>query len=114
MTALIDYLLSGDATSIDIVAADVNLDENVNIADVTALIDQLLSSPSSLKASSWYACPVDSGIAIENTTGESLEVYDMDGNCCALIMSQGESVIELPAGVYLVSGDSRSRKVVVK
>lgn len=114
VTALIDYLLSGDASSIDIVAADVNLDEDVNIADVTALIDQLLSSPSSLKASSWDACPVDSGIAIENTTGESLEVYDMDGNCCALIMSQVESVIELPAGVYLVSGDSRSRKVVVK
>ena len=43
VTALIDYLLSGDATGIDITAADCNLDEGVNIADVTALIDYLLS-----------------------------------------------------------------------
>ena len=42
VTALIDYLLGGDATSIDIEAADVNQDSNVTIGDVTALIDVLL------------------------------------------------------------------------
>ena len=42
-TALIDYLLSGDATGISLANADCNLDENVSIADVTALIDYLLS-----------------------------------------------------------------------
>ncbi len=43
VTALIDYLLNGDASVIDLTAADVNEDGNVNIADVTALIDLLLN-----------------------------------------------------------------------
>ena len=43
VTALIDYLLSGDDTGISLENADCNLDENVSIGDVTALIDYLLS-----------------------------------------------------------------------
>ena len=43
VTALIDYLLSHDATNISLENADCNLDENISIADVTALIDYLLS-----------------------------------------------------------------------
>ena len=43
VTVLIDYLLSGDATGIDLDAADTNLDTQVTIADVTRLIDYLLS-----------------------------------------------------------------------
>ena len=43
VTALIDYLLSHDASLINVGAADCNLDNNVSIADVTALIDYLLS-----------------------------------------------------------------------
>ena len=43
MTALIDYLLSGDASGINLDAADCNADSNVTITDVTALIDYLLS-----------------------------------------------------------------------
>ena len=42
VTALIDYLLSGDASNINLDAADVNNDTEVNIADVTSLIDKLL------------------------------------------------------------------------
>lgn len=43
VTALIDYLLSGDDTNVDVEAANCNLSEDgVNIADVTALIDFLL------------------------------------------------------------------------
>ena len=42
VTALIDYLLSGDATGINLDAADVDRDGEVNIADVTSLIDMLL------------------------------------------------------------------------
>ena len=44
VTALIDYLLSGDASSINLDAADCNQDNGVSIADVTALIDYLLSA----------------------------------------------------------------------
>ena len=42
VTALIDYLLGGDASGIDINAADCDQDGNVTISDVTALIDYLL------------------------------------------------------------------------
>lgn len=43
VTALIDYLLSGDDSNIVLANTDCNDDGNTNIADVTALIDYLLS-----------------------------------------------------------------------
>lgn len=43
VTALIDYLLGGDESTINVLAANVNGDDGVAIADVTALIDLLLS-----------------------------------------------------------------------
>ena len=43
VTALIDYLLSGDASAINQAGADCNQDGSINISDVTALIDHLLS-----------------------------------------------------------------------
>ena len=43
VTALIDYLLTGDAANIVVEAADVDGDGNVGIADVTALIDYILT-----------------------------------------------------------------------
>ena len=43
VTALIDYLLSGNADGVSLKAADCDEDSSVNISDVTALIDYLLS-----------------------------------------------------------------------
>ena len=43
VTALINYLLSGDDTGISLACADVNQDGNISIADVTALINLLLT-----------------------------------------------------------------------
>ena len=43
VTSLIDYILSGDAASVDLTAADCNMDGIIGIADVTALIDYILS-----------------------------------------------------------------------
>ena len=43
VTVLIDYLLSGNATGVNLDASDTNLDTQVTIADVTRLIDYLLS-----------------------------------------------------------------------
>ena len=43
VTALINYLLSGNAAGVNLGGADVNRDGNVNISDVTALINYLLS-----------------------------------------------------------------------
>ena len=114
VTTLIDYLLGGDAIVIDVNAADVAQDNMINIADVTALIDRLLGGVSAVMKNGWDAYPETGGIAIENYTGEYLEVYDMDGNCGAVIMSQGESFVDMPVGIYVVADDYHSRKVVVK
>ena len=43
VTALIDYLLSGNASGINLSGADCNQDSSVTISDVTSLIDYLLS-----------------------------------------------------------------------
>ena len=43
VSALIDYLLTEDATGVNLTNADCNLDEAVTIADVSALIDYLLT-----------------------------------------------------------------------
>lgn len=43
VSALIDYLLTGDTTGIDLAAADCNGTDGVTIADVSALIDYLLT-----------------------------------------------------------------------
>ena len=42
VTALIDYLLSGNADGINLDNADCDLNEGISISDVTALIDYLL------------------------------------------------------------------------
>ena len=43
VTALISYLLSEDATNVNVEAANCNQDGSVNISDVTALINYLLN-----------------------------------------------------------------------
>jgi hypothetical protein len=47
-TTLIDYLLIGDASAVNLDNADVNGDSEVTIADVTALIDTLLSGSATI------------------------------------------------------------------
>ena len=43
VTALIDYILSGDATDIDLEAAECDMVDGITIADVTTLIDYILN-----------------------------------------------------------------------
>ena len=43
VTALIDYLLTGNASGINMSGADTNQDSSINISDVTVLIDYLLT-----------------------------------------------------------------------
>ena len=109
VTTLIDYLLSGSMTSFDAIAADVNQDDAISIADVTALIDMLLN-PSAMKQ--WDAVPTRSGVLIENSVGESIEIYNMDGDCIKSLT--GDATVKLPAGIYVVVSENASRKVVVK
>jgi endonuclease I len=111
VTTLIDYLLSNNIT-IDTVAADLDGDNGITINDVTALIDLLLAGPA--KVLMWIATPADGGIFVENPTDELLEIYDMDAVCLKTVKGYENCTIELPAGIYIVSGDTRSSKVVVK
>ena len=113
VTMLIDYLLGSVAEDgFDANAADVNQDSSINISDVTSLIDMLLNGTASMmQAKGWDALPAPNGIAI-TTSGEMLEVYDFDANLVASVRDSG--LVELPAGVYVVTSDTESRKVVVK
>ena len=113
VTTLIDYLLGGQVNPFDADAADVNHDSTISIADVTELIDKLLNPTRTLLANNWYAVPVANGIAISNPSGEMIEIYNLDGDCLTST-NAGQSEIVLPAGIYMVSGDTTSRKVVVK
>ena len=64
-------------------------------------------------ANSWYAVPVVNGIAINNPLGEMIEIYNLDGDCLTST-NERQSEIVLPVGIYMVSGDTISHKVVVK
>jgi hypothetical protein len=112
VTLLISYVLSGSANNFDELAADVNQDEDINIADITKLIGMVLSRQK--MSLTWNAYPVDGGIYCENYSNEIIEVYDIDANCRAVVMSGNSVTIDLPAGIYVVAGDTKSRKVVVK
>lgn len=115
VTTLIDYLLGSEVNKFDSNAADVNGDTQITIADVTALIDYLLSgATTAVIKTEWEAVPMTEGIAIENPGGETLEIFNLDGDCVATTETRGHDLIELPAGIYLVSGDTRSLKVVIK
>lgn len=111
VTALINYLLSGSDEGIDLDAANVNADDKINIADVTALINLLLSE-SSKAMTGWNAYPSVGGIRVENGSNEYLEVYDFDGSLRAVVT--GNNDVKLPAGIYVVTSETESRKVVVK
>jgi hypothetical protein len=43
ITLIIDHILTGDTTGVNLVNADANLDGNISIADVTAIIDYILT-----------------------------------------------------------------------
>ena len=107
---LINHLMGSVVNPFDSIAADMNQDGIINVTDVTALINYVMSANN--KAVMWNALPCLEGIKLVNPQNEMLEVYDLEGNLAATISSTG--IITLPRGIYMVTGDNRSRKVVVK
>ena len=115
VTALIDRVLGRVVSPFDPDAADVLDDDMIDINDVTELIAIVLGSrPNAAVVAAWDAVPADGGIMVENYGDETLEIYNMDADCCAVAKPVGKTVIDLPAGIYVVSGETASRKVVVK
>lgn len=114
VTRLIDYVLGGQEDQFDRLAADMNQDNAINISDVTSLIDYVLGSSSTANAMNWVAVPALDAIAIENPCGVSLWIYNLDGECVATNSTHGNSVIQLPQGIYVVASETTSIKVVVK
>ena len=113
VTKLISYLLSGSAPApFNLQAADVNQDTFYNIADVTRLISIILSSSATLTV--WNAFPADGGILCENHSEETLEIYNYDGDCCAVVKPGIVTIVDLPSGIYVVASDTKSLKVIVK
>ena len=110
VSALVDYILSGDVTPFNVLAADVDQNGTIGISDASNLIDLILQGSSA--AMKWTALPAQGGIKVDNPAGVTLEVYDLEANLVATL--SGAATIEVPAGVYLVTSDKRSRKVVVK
>ena len=110
VTTLINYLLGGNPDPFNSVAADANLDTKINIGDVTALISLLLNGNPA--QTMWNALPTDGAIKVVNPMGETLEVFDLDANLVAKVSASAS--IPLPKGTYIVSSDTRSRKVIVK
>ena len=113
VTRLIDYLLTGDVEfTFDSEAADVDQDLLITISDVTVLVDLLMGSSSNMPVRQWDAMPAVGGIFIDNIDGEMLEVYDLDGECVAV--ATASATVQLPAGIYMVTSEGMSRKVVVR
>jgi formylglycine-generating enzyme required for sulfatase activity len=82
VTALIDYLLSGNASGIFLANADCDLDGNVNISDVTTLIDYLLSGnwpgeqEFTVGGVTFKMVPVFGGTFTMGFTGETPDIDD--------------------------------------
>lgn len=66
VTTLINYLLNGDPTGVNLQAADVNLDGSINISDVTSLINMLLNGSSSMSLKSIRAEVASQSLATED------------------------------------------------
>ncbi len=83
VTALIDYLLSGNASAIILTNANCNQDGGVNISDVTTLIDYLLSgswpgNSFTIGGVTFKMVPVTGGTFTMGFTGENPDTDEQD------------------------------------
>ena len=88
---------------------DVNADSAVNVGDVNEVLNTILSLAAPRRP--WDAVAVAGGIELTGVVGE-IEVFDIDANLCATV--NADTVVELPAGVYVVTTATDSKKVIVR
>lgn len=87
--------------------------KRVNIDNIT-----LFSAPSGIEqlgrdSQAFSVHQSGNGIVIEAQKG-AFEIYDLSARRVAKVKVQGSKHIELPSGVYIVAGQSTSKKVIVK
>jgi endonuclease I len=114
ITKLISYILGETVSPFSQLAANINNDESIDIEDVTVLIGIVLGNNSKSCMTSWTAVPMAGGIHVDNNSGQLLEIYDFDADCVETITEAGVHEVKLPAGIYMVTSDTKSVKVVVK
>jgi hypothetical protein len=78
VTAIIDYLLSGDPTDINLAAADVDKDGKVTIADASTLIDLILGVPDT-RLCTFIIVSNTNGVNYEYMIDENTKVNIVDG-----------------------------------
>jgi hypothetical protein len=109
VTALISYVLGNQVAPFNVSAANLTDDEDIDISDVTALISIVLNDNIT---TTWRALPAARGIVVDNPHGTEIAIYDMEARLVATTVTS--SAFTLPAGIYIVTADSGSRKVIVK
>ena len=114
VTKLISYILGETVSPFSQIAANINNDESIDIEDVTVLIGIVLGNNLTSLMTSWTAVPMSGGIQVDNNSGQLLEIFNLDADCVATISQLGLHEVKLPAGIYMVTSDSSSVKVVVK
>ena len=114
VSIMINYILGNPTISFDLAVADLTGDTHCDVSDVALLIKMILGIEVNTLATRWEAVPAAGGIAISNPGAETLEVYDLEANCVSTVNSPGDTHVSLPAGIYLVTSETLSRKVVVK
>ena len=114
VTKLISYVLGESVTPFSQEAANINGDLSIDIDDVTSLISIVLGNTNKTQMAVWNAVPMKGGIHVDNNGGQLLEIYDFNAECVAAISRSGSHDVMLPAGIYMVTSDTSSVKVVVK
>ncbi len=102
-----DILSTGGQT----LAFDVNGDDKVDVGDVNAILGAILNG-TALDARRWDAVAGNGSITMVTASGQQIEVFDLEANVVAT--ATGSETIYLPAGTYVVTTDTHSKKVIVK
>ncbi|MBP5561574.1 MAG: endonuclease [Muribaculaceae bacterium] len=88
-----------------------NIDD-VTITDArikTNVVESITSS-----SRNWEAVPMKTGILVTASRGTTIEVYNLEAKRMAKVRVNGSKLVTLPAGIYVVTADGQSTKLIVK
>ncbi len=91
-------------------AHDVNKDNAVNVADVNIVLNRILATIGT-EVRRWDAVGLNGSIVFTGVD-DTIEVYDMDAHLRATVSA--DSTVELPAGTYVATTMTDTKKVIVR